>query len=58
MTKEREVLKKIKQHINEKITKSYEAEFEDGKRSDRLFTETIVELQLIENMIDEALKED
>ena len=49
-------LKEIKQHIRNKIKKSFDYDYGiGGSSSDRLFTETIIELDLIENMIDEAL---
>ena len=55
----KEDLEKIKQHIENKIRKSFEVDWGiSDKRSDRLFTETIVELQIIEQMIDEILEGD
>lgn len=46
----------IKQHIKDKVRKSLEYDWGiSSNRSDRLFTETVVELQLIEHMIDECL---
>ena len=51
-------MKDIKQHIKDKVRKSLEYDWGIGGRSsDRLFTETVVELQLIESMIDKALGE-
>ena len=50
-------LKTIKQHIKDKIRKSFEVDWGiSDKRSDRLFTETVIELDLIEHMIDEILE--
>lgn len=49
-------LNKIKTYCNNKIKNSLESEFDDTKRKDRLFTETIVELQCIIQMIDEYSK--
>lgn len=62
MQKNREELEKslreIKQHIKDKVRKSLEYEWGiTCNRSDRLFTETVIELQLIESMIDKALGE-
>lgn len=49
-------LERIKQHIKDKVRKSFEVDWGiSDKRSDRLFGETIVELQLIESMIDDIL---
>lgn len=59
MNKELETLKKIKLYIREKIHNSFRYDWGlGGKASDRLFTETVVELQLIEQMIDEVLGEE
>lgn len=53
----REGLEKIKDYIDDKIRKSFEVDWGiSDKRSDRLFTETVVELQLIEQMIDDILE--
>lgn len=50
-------LKTIKQHIKDKVRKSFEVDWGiSDKRSDRLMTETVVELQIIEQMIDEILE--
>lgn len=50
-------LKTIKQHIKDKVRKSFEVDWGiSDKLSDKLFTETVVELQLIEQMIDEILE--
>lgn len=45
-------LNKIKTYCNNKIKNSLESEFDDTKRKDRLFTETIIELQCIIQIID------
>ena len=46
----------IGQHIKDKVRKSLEVDWGiSNKLSDRLFTETIVELQIIEQMINDAL---
>ena len=44
---------KILDYIKDKIMKSFKADYglEGGKSSDRLFTETVIELQLIEKML-------
>ena len=62
MQKNREELEKslreIKQHIKDKVRKSLEYDWGiSGRSSDRLFTETVIELQIIESMIDKALGE-
>ena len=50
-------LKNIKQHIKTKIGNSALCDWGiSDKLSDRLFTETVVELQLIEQMIDDILE--
>ena len=49
-------LNDIGQHIKDKVRKSFEVDWGiSDKLSDRLFTETIVELQIIEQMINDAL---
>ena len=49
-------LNKIKQYIKDKVRKSFEVDWGiSDRRSDRLFSETIVELQIIESMIDDIL---
>lgn len=53
----KEALEKIKQHIKDKVRKSFEYDWGISScMSDRLFSETIVELQLIESMIDNILE--
>lgn len=47
---------KVKTYCNNKIKNSLESEFDDTKRKDRLFTETIIELQCIMQIIDEYSK--
>lgn len=55
----REGLEKIKAYIDWKIKKSFEVDMGiSDKLSDRLFTETVVELQLIEQMIDDILEKE
>lgn len=50
-----DTLKSIKQYIKDRLRKSFEYEWGiSDNRSDRLFTETIIELQLIDHMIDEC----
>ena len=50
-------LKTIKQHIKDKVRKSFEVDWGiSDKLSDRLMTETVVELQIIEQMIDDILE--
>jgi hypothetical protein len=50
-------LKTIKQHIKDKVRKSFEVDWGiSDKLSDKLFTETVVELQIIEQMIDQCLE--
>lgn len=51
-----QALNGIKTYCNNKIKNSLESEFNDTKRKDRLFTETIVELQCIVQMIDKYSK--
>ena len=54
----RKKLEDIEQHIKDKVRKSFEVDWGiSDNRSDRLFTETIVELQIIERMIDDVLEE-
>lgn len=53
----RDGLKNIKQYIKTKIGNSALCDWGiSDKLSDRLFTETVVELQIIEQMIDEILE--
>lgn len=55
----KEGLERIKQYIKDKVRKSFEVDWGiSDKRSDRLFSETIVELQLIESMIDDILEKE
>lgn len=51
----KEVIDKVRDHIKSKITKSFEYDYgiDMSNSSDRLFTETVIELELI----DEILKE-
>lgn len=52
----KEQLIKIKKYISNKLLKSWEVEMGlNNSRSDRLMTETVTELQIIENMIDEVM---
>ena len=47
----------IEQHIKDKVRKSFEVDWGiSDKRSDRLMTETVVELQIIEEMARNALE--
>lgn len=55
----KEGLEKIKDYIDWKIKKSFEVDWGiSDKRSDRLFSETIAELQIIESMIDDILEKE
>lgn len=50
-------LRDIEQHIKDKVRKSFEVDLGiSDKLSDRLMTETVVELQIIEQMINDALE--
>lgn len=52
----KEQLKRIKNYISNKLLKSWEVEMGlNSSRSDRLMTETVTELQIIESMIDEVM---
>ena len=52
----KEQLKRIKKHIEKKTLSSWQADMGmSSDRSDRLMTETVVELQVIESMIDEVM---
>lgn len=48
---------KVREHIKNKITKSFEYDYclDTSNPSDRLFTETVIELQNILQIIDKAL---
>ena len=51
------VLNEVRKYVKDKIKKSFEVDCGiSDKRSDRLFTETIVELQLIENILNKGDK--
>lgn len=51
------VLNEVRKYVKNKIKKSFEVDCGiSDKRSDRLFTETIVELQLIENILNKGDK--
>lgn len=51
------VLNEVRKYVKDKIKNSFEVDCGiNDKRSDRLFTETIVELQLIENILDKGDK--
>lgn len=50
-------LKRIKQHIERKTLKSFEVDMGmSNEMSNKLMTETVVELQVIESMIDEVME--
>lgn len=52
-------LQEIKNYIHNKIQKSMEYDMGiNDNRSDHLFTETVIELQIIESMIDKILGEE
>ena len=52
----KEQLKRIKRHIDKKLLRNWEVDMGmSSNRSDRLMTETVVELQVIESMIDEVV---
>ena len=52
-------LTEVKNYIHNKIQKSMEYDMGiNDNRSDRLFTETVIELQIIESMIDKILGEE
>lgn len=54
--RERDLLK-LREYIDAKIQKSFDYDFgRSDKRSDRLMTETVIELQLILEKIDSILK--
>ena len=51
------VLNEVRKYIKDKIKKSFEVDCGISNiRSDRLMTETVVELQLIEEMVNKALE--
>lgn len=55
----KEQLKRIKKYIENKTLRSLQVEWGmNDDRSDRLMTETVVELQIIESMIDEVMTYD
>ena len=55
----KEQLKRIKKHIDKKLLRNWEVDMGmSSNRSDRLMTETVVELQVIESMIDEVVDYD
>ena len=55
----KETLKRIKQYIEKKNLNAWRVDVGmSSDRSDRLMTETVVELQIIESMIDEVMTYD
>lgn len=52
----KEQLKRIKKHIEKKLLHNWEIDMGmSSDRSDRLMTETVIELQIIESLIDEVM---
>ena len=52
MKSSEERIKDVLDYINDKITRSFKADYGlSDVRSDRLFTETIIELQIIADML-------
>ena len=48
-----ENVKRVQEYIKEKIRKSFNYDYGiSGKASDRLFTETVIEMQIISAMLD------
>lgn len=55
----KEQLKRIKRYIEKKLLRNWEVDMGmSSDRSDRLFTETVIELQKIESMIDEVMTDE